>query len=51
MSGDWLNRNGIHDLHSFVETRERDGKRHGKHGLRSVMEKRNILCLLICLDT
>jgi len=45
MSGDWLNRNGIHDLHSVME------KRHGKHDLCSVMEKCNILCLPIYLDT
>jgi len=32
VNGDWLNRNGIYNLHS-------------------VMEKRNILCLPIYLDT
>jgi len=45
VGGDWLNRNGIRDLHSVME------KRHGKHDLCSVMEKRNILCLPIYLDT
>jgi len=36
VSGDWLNRNGIHDLHSVIE--KRYGKRRGKHDLRSVTE-------------
>jgi len=33
VSGDWLNRNGIDDLHSVME------KRHGKRHLRSVTER------------
>jgi len=62
VSGDSLNRNGIHDLHSVMEkrygkqhlrsvTENRHGKRHGKHDLCSVMKKRNILCLSIYLGT
>jgi len=62
VSGGWLNRNDIHDLYSVIEkrhgkqhlrsvTENRHGNRHGKHDLCSVMEKRNILCLPIYLDT